>query len=130
VSFKLEKIAFVINKMGEPANKLYYAIFNSTNSVLASETFASAEDTSLHISWEEVKLSEPVTLQAGQIYRITLFSPNTDLQNSYRLIGHEFTVNPDIGYGGLQHRLTISYDSGTTWFEWNDADTIFKLTTD
>ena len=41
----------------------------------------------------------------------------------------EFSFDYDLTYGGLIHRLTISHDYGKTWFAWNDADTIFKLTT-
>ncbi len=126
---RLEKIAFVINRMGEPNDSLYYTIFDSANSVLVSGTFASLEDTGIHISWKEVELSGSVTLEAGQLYRVVIFSPNSDLENGYRLIGHEFSANPEIGYGGLQHQLTTSYDRGITWFEWNDADAIFKLIT-
>jgi hypothetical protein len=76
-----------------------------------------------------VELSSPIILDAGQLYRIALYSPDTDLENAYRIYGHEFSYDNTIGYGGLQHQLVTSYDSGNKWSENPDADTIFKLTT-
>jgi hypothetical protein len=68
-------------------------------------------------------------LKAGQLYRIIVLSPQTDLDNAYYLYGHEFSYDPTIGYGGLQHQLTSSLDGGSNWGDNQDADAIFKITT-
>jgi hypothetical protein len=128
--YKVGKIAFDVSvKASAPQDKLYYQIRDSNNNVLANGVFAQSGQLTVSQTWIEVTLSTSLTLKAGQLYRIVLLSPQTDLANAYHIYGHEFCYNPLIGYGSLQHQLTSSYDGGATWIENDDADAIFKLTT-
>ncbi len=127
--YSLGKIAFVVSLKAEPKDKLYYEIRDSNNTVMAKGLFAEKSNLTIWQTWIEVTLDSPVILKKGELYRIVLLSPGTDLDNTYSVYGHEFSYNTSIGYGGLQHQLTISFDSGSTWSGWEDADTIFKLTT-
>jgi hypothetical protein len=123
------KIAFVVSLKAEPKDRLYYEIRDSNNTVMAKGLFAEKSNLTIWQTWIEVTLDSPVTLKKGELYRIVLLSPGTDLDNAYNVYGHEFSYNTSIGYGGLQNQMTISYDSGSTWSGWEDADAIFKLTT-
>ena len=127
--YSIEKIAFVVSMKGSSKDKLYYEIIDSNNNIMAEGLFAESSQLTIWKTWIEVPLDSPVTLNEGELYRIILFSPGTDLDNAYRVYGHEFCYNNSIGYGGLRHYLTISHDAGTKWAKWKDADTIFKLTT-
>ncbi len=127
--YRIGKIAFVVSLKGEPKDKLYYEIIDSNNTIMSKGLFAEKINLTGR-TWIEVTLDSPVTLEKGKIYRIVLLSPGTDLDNAYNVYGHEFSYNTSIGYGGQQHQLTISYDAGSTWLPWEDADTIFKLTTE
>ena len=128
--YKIGKIAFDVSlKSGAPQDKLYYQVRNSGNNVLAEGVFAERGQLTTWQTWIEAALPSPVTLKAGQLYRFVLLSPGTDLGNPYYVFGHEFSYDPSIGYGGLQHRLTSSFNAGSMWSENEDADAIFKLTT-
>ncbi len=127
--YNIGKIAFVVSLKAEPKDKLYYEIRDSNNTVMAKGLFGEKSNLTIWQTWIEVTLDSPVTLKKGKLYRIVLLSPGTDLDNAYNVYGHEFSYNTSIGYGGLRHQLTISYDAGSTWSGWEDADTIFKLTT-
>jgi hypothetical protein len=127
--YNLSKIAFDVSlKSGTPPDKLYYQVRGSSNDVLAEGVFAEQAQLTVSQTWIEATLPAPVKLKAGQLYRIFVLSPQTDLNNAYFLYGHEFSYNSTIGYGGLQHQLTSSLNGGATWGENSDADAIFKLT--
>jgi len=126
--YTIGRIAFVVSVKGEPSDELYYEIRDSSNDVLASGLFTEASQLSIRMAWIEVTLPSPVTFHAGKLYRIVLLSPGTDLKNPYHVYGHEFSYGSSIGYGGLQHQLTSSHNAGSTWFENQDADAVFKLT--
>lgn len=129
-TYKVGKIAFVVSlKSGTPQDKLYYQIRDSDNNILIEGVFAESSQLTSAQTWIEITLPTPVTLKAGQLYRIILLSPQTDLENAYFLYGHEFSYNYNIGYGGLQHQITSTFNGGVTWGENPDADAIFKLTT-
>jgi len=105
--YKVGKIAFDVSiKSGAPQDKLSYQVRDSNNNVLAEGVFAERGQLTVSQTWIEVTLPTPVTLKAGQLYRIIVLSPQTDLDNAYYLYGHEFSYDPTIGYGGLQHQLT------------------------
>lgn len=127
-NYTIGKIAFVVSVKGEPSDKLYYEIRDSRNEVLSGGLFTEASQLSIRMTWIEVTLPSPVTFKAGELYRIVLLSPGTDLKNPYHMYGHEFSYDNSIGYGGLQHQLTSSHNAGSTWFENKDADAVFKLT--
>ncbi|MEM2686120.1 MAG: hypothetical protein QXM01_03480, partial [Candidatus Bathyarchaeia archaeon] len=82
-------------------DKLYYQIRDSDNNILIEGIFAESSQLTPAQTWIEVTLLTPVTLKAGQLYRIILLSPQTDLENAYYLYGHEFSYSYNIGYGGL-----------------------------
>jgi hypothetical protein len=126
--YRIGKIAFVVSLKAEPKDKLYYEIRDSNNTVMAKGLFAEKSNLTIWQTWIEATLHSPVTLKKGEIYKIALLSPRTDLDNAYNVYGDEFTYNASIGYGALQNHLSISYDAGSTWSAWEDADTIFKLT--
>lgn len=126
--YSIGKIAFVVSVKGEPSDKLYYEIRDQDNKVLVEGLFATAEQLTIRMTWIEALLPSPVEFTAGKLYRIVLFSPETDLENPYHMYGHEFSYNSSIGYGGLQHQLTTSTDAGIRWIENKDADAVFKLT--
>lgn len=129
-TYNLGKIAFVVTKQGNPMDNLYYEILDASNTVLSSGVFASPSDVPvLFWTWREITLPQSVLIQAGRLYRVMLYSPNSDIQNCYQLIGHEVTFDPAIGYGGFQQQLEYSPDAGRTWSDWTDADAIFRLTT-
>lgn len=127
--YSIGKVALVVSLKGSPKDRLYYEIIDSNNSVMAKGLFAESSQLTTWKTWIEVSLDSPVMLKDGELYRIILFSPGTDLDNAYRVYGHEFGYNSSIGYGGLRHYLTISHNAGSKWAKWEDADTIFKLTT-
>ena len=128
-NYVVEKFGFVAAVKGNPADKLYYEVRDSKNNVLREGLFAERGNLSLQREFVEVTLDSPLTLRKDSIYRFVLFSPETELQQPYHLYGHEFTFDTSLSYGGLQNILTISYDSGSTWHRWEDADTIFLLQT-
>ena len=129
-TYKVGKIAFVVTKQGYPTDNLYYEVLDASNTILSSGVFASPNDVQVLLwTWREIKLPQPVLMEAGHLYRIMLYSPNSNIQNCYQLIGHEVTFDPTIGYGGLQQQLQYSPDAGKTWSDWTDADALFKLTT-
>lgn len=128
-NYKIGKVAFVLSLKGQPKDKLYYEIRDSSNNTLAKGVFAEASQLTTWKTWIEVTLDQPVTFKAGELYRVVLLSPGTDLENAYRVYGHEFSYDPSLGYGGLQHQLVTSHDGGSMWVESEDSDTIFKLTT-
>jgi hypothetical protein len=128
--YEVGKIAFDVSvKASAPQDKLYYQIRDINNDILTDGQFAQPSQLTALQTWTEVTLPTPVTFKAGQLYRVVLLSPQTDLATAYHVYGHEFCYNPLIGYGSLQHQLTSSYDGGATWIENDDADAIFKLTT-
>ena len=127
--YQLEKFSFVVNANGKPQDKLYYEIRDSANQIIKKGVFAEPDQLAVAKRWIEISLDSPVLLGKDQLYRFILLSPKTDLKNSYKVIGHEFTYDNKLGYGGLQNYLTVSYDAGHSWNRWDDADTIFKLTT-
>lgn len=128
--YKVGRIAFVISlKSGTPQDKLYYEIRDSKNGILVQGAFAEGDQLTSSQKWVEASLATPVTLKAGQLYRIVLLSPKTSLDSAYYLYGHEFSYNRTIGYGGLQHQLTSTLNGGGTWGENPDADAVFRLTT-
>jgi hypothetical protein len=128
-NYKIGKIAFDLGLKNQPTDKLYYEIIDSNNQVLSQGVFAEPSQLTIWQTWIEVTLPTPVDLQAGNLYRIALYSPQTNLDNAYLLYGHEFTYDAAIGYGGLQHQLVTSQNAGQNWADWTDADAIFKLTT-
>jgi hypothetical protein len=129
-NYTIAKIAFVVGLTGQPTDKLYYQVRDTSNNILANGSFAQAGQLTAQRTWIEVTLPSPVTLTAGQLYRFVLLSPGTNLANAYYLFGHEFTYDQDyaIGYGALQHQLTSSLDAGANWGDNPDADAIFSLT--
>jgi len=127
-NYKLEKISFVVSMYGKPKNPLFYQMRDSSNNILAKGVFSTVVQLNPSPKWIEVKLDSPVVLKNGELYRIFIFSPETDHYNAFQLYGDEFSYDNNIGYGNVQEQLTISYDSGMTWLPWKDADAIFKLT--
>ncbi len=128
--YRLGKIAFDISLgSGVAKDKLYYQVRDSSNKILADGVFAELNQLSASQTWKEVTLATPITLKAGELYRIVVFSPQSDLANAIYFYGHEFSFDPTIGYGALQHQLTSSLNGGATWGENPDADAIFKITT-
>ena len=130
--YKIGKIAFDVslNSGGSiPQDKLYYQIRDSSNAILAQGVFAESGQLAASQTWIETSLVAPITLKAGQLYRIILLSPQTTLDKAYYLFGHEFSYDPTIGYGGLQHQLTSSLDGAVSWGDNPDADAVFRLTT-
>ncbi|MGP3667452.1 MAG: hypothetical protein ACKD6N_06485 [Candidatus Bathyarchaeota archaeon] len=129
-NYTVGKIAFVVSlKSGLSQDNLYYQIRNSTNHILVEGVFIEKNQLTSKQQWVEVTLPTPVTLKAGQLYRIILLSPQSNLENAYYLYGHEFSYNHRIGYGGLQHQITSSHNGGNTWAENPDADAVYKITT-
>jgi hypothetical protein len=128
-NYVVEKFGFVVAIKGNPADKLYYEVRDSKNNVLRDGLFSERGNLSLQREYVEVTLDSPLTLRKDSIYRFVIFSPRTVLDQPYHLYGHEFTFDTSLSYGGLQNILTISYDSGSTWHRWEDADTIFLLQT-
>ena len=128
--YKVGKIAFDVSLgSGNPQDKLYYRIVDASNKVLAEGVFVDRGVLTTSQTWIEATLTTPVTLKAGELYRIILLSPQTDLTNAYYLFGHEFCYDPSIGYGSLQHQLTSTLTGGDSWGDNSDADAIFKITT-
>jgi hypothetical protein len=128
--YKVGKISFALSiKANQPKDKLYYQIRDLDNVVLSEGVFADLGQLTTSNAWVETSLATPITLKAGQLYRIFIMSPQTTYDNAYYLYGHEFCYDPAIGYGGLQHQLTSSLDGGTSWGDNPDADAIFKITT-
>lgn len=125
--YQIETVSFVVSLEGEPLDKLYYEIRNSSNISIAKGVFADAGDLTRWKSWVKTELDLPAHFKKGEPYRIFLYSPGTDLENPYRVYGHEFSFADEIGYGGTTHQLVISYDAGSKWGDWKDADTVFKL---
>jgi len=128
VNLVVEKFGFSVALDGEPDDNLCYEIRDSSNKILTHGLFAAPDDLVLHPDFVEVRLDPPLTFEKDKPYKIVLFSHGSTPENPYHLYGHEFSYDATIGYGGLKHILTTSYDSGTKWNRWEDADTIFALT--
>lgn len=128
--YEIAKISFVVGKKGNVTEPLLYEIRDSENKILREGLFAQSDDVRDFKTWIEVTLDSPVLMNAGKLYRVVIYSNIPDsLDKIYRLYGHEFNSEDELGYGGTRHRLTISHDFGENWSAWNDADAIFKLTT-
>ena len=127
--YSVEKMAFVAGLRGEPKDNLYYQVMDSSDNVLATGQFATAQELTTSKQWVEVTFEDPLLFVAGESYRMVFLSPRTDLDNPYHIFGHEFSYSKGIGYGGPGHHLTISYDGGVVWSQWDDADAIFRLDT-
>jgi hypothetical protein len=128
--YRIGNIAFLMGLKGAtPQDKLIYDIRDSNNDVLREGVLAEVSQVTAKPQWVEVSLSSPLTLEAGELYRIVVYSPGTSFDNAYHLFGHEFSFNNAIGYGGVQHQLTSSYTNGSTWTNNPDADAVFTITT-
>jgi len=126
--YTIKEFGFSVSLSGSPTDKLYYEVRDSDNRILAKGLFAEANQIMQPRTFIKVKLDSPISLRKDELYRFVLLSPGTDLKKPYQLYGHEFTYDNKIGFGGLRHILTISYDSGSTWLRWEDADAIFDIT--
>ncbi len=129
--YKLGKIAFDVSlgSLTAPQDDLYYQVRDFSDNVLAEGVFAERGRLTASQTWIEVTLPAAITLKAGSLYRVVVRSPNTDLANAYYLYGHEFSFDPTIGYGSLQHQITSSLSAGQAWGDNSDADAVFKITT-
>ncbi len=128
-NYIVDKFGFSVSVDGKADDDLYYEVRDSNNKVMEKGLFAKADQLGLQRKFVEVKLDSPLTLKKDELYRFVLLTPGTQLTEPYHVYGHEFTYDSKIGYGALRHILTISYDGGTTWHRWEDADTIFSLST-
>ena len=126
--YDIYKISFVVGKEGNPDQPLYYGIQDADGNILSEGLFAESNQISWRTNWVEISLENPLFFESEKLYRIYLYSTIPKTEEFYRIYGHEYSFDYDIGYGELRHRLTISHDYGKTWSAWNDADTIFKLT--
>ena len=127
--YLVSKFGFVVGKEGHPSAPLLFGIKDSQNNLLAQGQFVEEEELLRFKNWVEITLEEPVLFSAGELYRIFLYSSIPKSDDIYQIYGHEFSFDTDLGYGGERHRLTISHDAGESWAAWNDADTLFKITT-
>ena len=127
-NYDVNEIAFVVSYDGNPTDNLYYTVYDEKNNSLRDGLFAIAEEITTTKSWHTIQLDSPLTIKSGELYRFVLSSPNTDLENAYKVYGHEFMVDPSLGYGSVNHHLTKSLDR-VHWNKWYDADTAFKLIT-
>jgi len=127
-NYDISEIAFVVSLEGNPSDNLYYAVYDENNNILRNGTFATPDDLFTKKVWHQVSLESPLSLNSGELYRFILSSPGTDLDNPYKIYGHEFMLDRSLGYGSVNHHLTKSSD-GLRWSKWYDADTAFKLIT-
>jgi len=127
--YNISKISFVVGKEGNPDQPLYYGIQDEDGNILSNGFFTESNQLSWRNNWVGISLEEPLFLKSEKLYRIYLYSSIPKTEEFYRIYGHEYSFDYDIGYGELRHRLTISHDGGKIWSAWKDADTIFKLTT-
>lgn len=128
-NYNVSEFAFVVSHKGNPTDKLYYAVYDNENNILRNGTFATKDQLDKKKSWHNAILNPPLHLKSGDLYRFVLSSPNTKLENSYRIYGHEFMLDQSLGYGSIIHHLTKS-KNGDNWAKWYDADTAFKLITE
>jgi hypothetical protein len=126
-NYVAEKFGFSVAAMGEPSGKLCYEVRDSDNNILAGGLFVERDELTQAPRFVEVSLDSPLFLDKDKPYRFVLYSLGTELKEPYHIYGHEFTYDNLIGYGGLRNVLTISYDAGSTWKRWDDADTIFTI---
>ena len=127
--YVVEKFGFSVSLSGKPPDNLYYEVRDSANSVLAKGLVGNATQIKQLRKFIEVTLDSPISLKKDQTYRFVLLSPGAQTKNLYQLYGHEFTYDTELSYGGLRQIMTITYDSGSTWIRWEDADAIFDITT-
>jgi hypothetical protein len=125
--YNISKISFVVSKEGDPDHPLFYGIQDSENNILSNGFFTESKQLSLGQNLIEISLDQPVFFESGELYRVYLYSTIPKEEEFYRIYGHEYSFDYDVGYGGLRHTLTISHDFGQTWSPWKDADTIFRL---
>ena len=127
--YKIGSIAFVIDKKGTPKDDFYFTIYDIENNVLEKGIFAKEGEVTNAKQWHTKILNSPVILHKNQFYQVVLSSPGSDLDNYYEVFGHEYMLDPSIGYGSTRHHLTASYDGGKNWIKWYDADAAFKFIT-
>ncbi len=125
-NYLVDEFAFVVSSTGNPPDDLYYTVYDEENKIIRSGIFATPNDLTNEKIWHHVKLESPMLVESGKIYRFILSSENSDLENSYKIYGHEFMLDRTLGYGSVTHHLTKSTD-GVKWSKWYDADTAFKL---
>ncbi len=127
-NYLVDEFAFVVSLNGSPLDNLYYAVYDEENTILRSGTFATPDELTKKKSWHQVKLESPLLVASGELYHFVLSSPDTDLENPYKVYGHEFMLDQTLGYGSVNHYLTKSQNE-LSWSKWYDADTAFKLIT-
>jgi len=85
-NYRIGKMAFVVGLKGEPTDRLYFEIRDTSNEVMAKGLFANTSQL-IGKTWIEITLPSPVTFKAGELYRIVLLSPGTELKNAYYVYG-------------------------------------------
>jgi hypothetical protein len=126
--YTLHEFSFLVGSRESPSDSICYEIRDWEDNVLAAGQFAEkGEITGSGKVWHKVSLESGLQLNEGEKYRIILLAPGTSVDNAYELFGHEFSYNSDLGYGGTDIQLTISYNAGKKWDRWDDADAVFTL---
>ncbi len=126
-TYKVDKISFVVGTKGDPPDDLFYAIFDSENNNIADGLFVKQGEITRRPSWLSQNLFPSLTFEAGKLYRVVLYSPESTLKNGYFVYGHEYMLDKTLGYGSTTHHLTASFNGLKSWIEWYDADAAFKF---
>ncbi len=127
--YNVSKFGFLVSKTGNPTDDLYYGIQDNNDTILAGGLFVEADDLTEKPTFIEITLDESIKFNAGELYRLYVYSPIPKGEDNYNLFGHEFSYDRTVGYGGEINRLTTSSDF-ENWGAWYDADAVFSLTTE
>jgi len=126
-TYKVDKISFVVGTKGDPTDDLYYSIFDSENNNIADGLFVKQGEIDRRPLWMSQTLFPSITMEAGKLYRVVLYSPESTFKDGYHVYGHEYMLDKTLGYGSTTHHLTASFNGLKSWIEWYDADAAFKF---
>ena len=110
-------IGTFLEKIGTPADDIYYEIRNAANNnVLASGVLATANEVSGSAAWYDASLSSHLTLLEGNTYIVDFYSPNSDEANYFRIYCEASgDKSEEISFGGATSHGVHSGDGGSNW---------------
>ncbi|MBU0706826.1 hypothetical protein KKG41_00455 [Patescibacteria group bacterium] len=101
---------------GTPSADLLYEIIDSSDTSLDSGTLVTAASASTSLTWETASLSSSVDLDAGETYRILVYSDTTT--SCYYKVGLDYNTNSspynDISYNGTDSVYGYCSDTDCT----------------
>lgn len=128
----VDTIGFYVrkNSLTSPNDHLYYQIRDATDAVVSSGTLVAKTAVTTTYSWYNATLASPLNLANGAIYRVNLYSTNSNSSYYYQVLRTENTN--DSAYNGRNYNGTgsvycSSANGGSSWTDSNQYDIPFRL---